>query len=154
MRPIKTHFKIMYGKPSNTTLTASGEFFQVQRAALAELEKSGGCTIAAFNHNKRPTKGFAVAIAGNEERFSEFETKQCQAIHDYLIEKEKEFYPQGRFLGCWIDSEAVEQGHEKPYFLDVVQIVEDREEAIALGKANNQLAIFDLNEGKEIRLDV
>lgn len=136
----------MYGKPSNTTLTASGEFFEVQKVALKELENSGGCTIAAFNHNKRPASGFAVAIKGKEKQTDRFNVFQCQGIHDYLVENESDLVPQGRYFGCWKDSETGK------YFLDIVQIVDTQEEAIELGKDNEQIAIYCLHEGKEIRL--
>ena len=49
-------------------------------------------------------------------------------------------------LGAWYNSE------DGKTYLDTSYRFETLEEAIAFGKANNQLAIFDLNTFTEIRL--
>lgn len=49
-------------------------------------------------------------------------------------------------IGGWLDSET------GLYYWDATVIIEDRAAAIAFGKMQNQLAIFDLNNLEEIRL--
>ena len=49
-------------------------------------------------------------------------------------------------VGGWMDNET------GLYYFDATVIVEDRATAIALGRLNNQLAIFDLDTMTEIRL--
>lgn len=49
-------------------------------------------------------------------------------------------------VGGWLDQES------GLYYFDATVILEDKEAAIALGRLNNQIAIFDLNNLEEIRL--
>ena len=49
-------------------------------------------------------------------------------------------------IGGWMDEQT------GLYYFDATVIVEDRAAAIALGRLNNQLAIFDLDTMTEIRL--
>lgn len=50
------------------------------------------------------------------------------------------------FLGGWLDSETDE------YYFDLSIAFEDRESALLAAKQNNELAIWDLEKGEEIRV--
>ena len=49
-------------------------------------------------------------------------------------------------IGGWLDKKSGR------FYFDATVIVSEKKEAIALGKANKQIAIFNLNSKREIRL--
>ena len=49
-------------------------------------------------------------------------------------------------MGGWFDERA------NRYYYDCVMIVNDLQEALKIGRANEQLAVYSLDENKEIRL--
>jgi len=51
------------------------------------------------------------------------------------------------YVGSWVDD------REQLVYIDGCDIRYNREDAIALGKLFNQIAIWDIDEGKEIRLE-
>jgi hypothetical protein len=52
----------------------------------------------------------------------------------------------GKVVGGWLDTET------NLYYFDSSKVFENLKEAIEFGKQNKQIAIFDLNELKTIRL--
>ena len=84
------------------------------------------------------TEGYAVAIAETQNSFGNAGAARVAAY----INKHAEI----NAVGGWMDSET------GLYYYDATIVVNDLQEAIRLGKANKQIAIFDLNTMTEIRL--
>lgn len=83
------------------------------------------------------THGYAVALAATQNSFGE---EGLLNVVSYAIEHDIEC------IGAWLDTES------GLCYYDATVICDNLEDAIALGKANGQLAIFDLNSYREIRL--
>ena len=90
------------------------------------------------------TSGYMCAKAENEMIISEELT--CNHILGYMARYAADLQKDNANLGAWYNSE------DGKTYLDTSYRFETLEEAIAFGKANNQLAIFDLNTSTEIRL--
>lgn len=110
--------------------------------------------IAAMNHEgftvnaatlQPVTTGYAVAMKTTQNSFgAEGLAKVANVIEELQAASEM----NGRTLafGGWYDSES------GLYYYDATVIFEDRAEAIEAGRANEQIAIFDLGKLEEIRL--
>ena len=91
------------------------------------------------------TTGFAVALKKTQNSFGvEGLAKVANVIEELQATSEM----NGRTLafGGWYDSES------GLYYYDATVIFQDREKAIEAGRANEQIAIFDLANLEEIRL--
>lgn len=84
------------------------------------------------------TSGYAVAVAATQNSFG---PEGLARVIRYV-----ENNPEVNAFGGWYDSES------GLYYYDATIIVQDLKRAIELGRANDQLAIFDLTNCKEIRL--
>ena len=105
--------------------------------------KNGGATYNLMG-GKFITSGYMCAKAENEMIISEELT--CNHILGYMARYAADLQKDNANLGAWYNSE------DGKTYLDTSYRFETLEEAIAFGKANNQLAIFDLNTFTEIRL--
>lgn len=107
-------------------------------AAVAAQNPEGFTVNAA---NLQPVKsGYAVALAETQNSFGvEGLAKVAQVIDRLNGSQELAF-------GGWYDSESGQ------YYYDATIIVHDKNEAMELGRANKQIAIFDLDNLEEIRL--
>ena len=112
-------------------------------AAIAALNPAGFTVNAA---TLQPvTSGFAVALKRTQNSFgAEGLAKVANVIEELQASNEM----NGRTLafGGWYDSES------GLYYYDATVIFENRAEAIEAGRANEQIAIFDLANLEEIRL--
>lgn len=105
-------------------------------AAIATTNKEGFTVNAA---NLQPvTTGYAVAVADTQNSFG-FEG--LANVVKYVSE-----HPEVNAFGGWYNSD------NNMYYFDATVIVNDLEAAKELGRANKQIAIFDLANLKEIRL--
>ena len=84
------------------------------------------------------TNGYAVAVADTQNSFG-FEG--LVNVVKYVSE-----HPEVNAFGGWYNSE------NNMYYYDATVIVDDLATAKELGRNNNQIAIFDLANLKEIRL--
>lgn len=92
-----------------------------------------GFTISLLDFST-PKRGYIVAMKQTQDHFG-----------DQGLKKVLEIATQSTFLvGGWKEGDR--------FYYDCVMLVEDLETAIKLGKANEQIAIFDLTNGNEIRL--
>lgn len=112
-------------------------------AAIAALNPEGFTVNAA---TLQPvTSGYAVALKKTQNSFgAEGLAKVANVIEELQATSET----NGRTLafGGWCDSES------GLYYYDATVIFQNREEAIEAGRANEQIAIFDLANLEEIRL--
>lgn len=112
-------------------------------AAIAAMSPEGFTVDAA---NLQPvTTGFAVAMKQTQNSFG---AEGLAKVANVIEELQASGNLNGRTLafGGWYDSES---GF---YYYDATIIFQDREEAIEAGRANEQIAIFDLANLEEIRL--
>ena len=116
-------------------------------AAIAALNPSGFTVDAA---TLQPvTTGFAVAMKQTQNSFgTEGLAKVANTIEELQASAAKiGLNIDGRLaFGGWYDSES------GLYYYDATVIYQDREKAIEAGRANEQIAIFDLSNLEEIRL--
>lgn len=84
------------------------------------------------------TTGYAVALADTQNSFGpEGLARVIRYVKDH---------PEVNAFGGWYDSVS------GLYYYDATIIVDNLDQAIELGRANGQIAIFDLASLKEIRL--
>ena len=91
------------------------------------------------------TTGFAVALKRTQNSFG---AEGLAKVANVIEELQASGNLNGRTLafGGWYDSES------GLYYYDATVIFQDRAEAIEAGRANEQIAIFDLGKLEEIRL--
>lgn len=112
-------------------------------AAIAAMSPEGFTVDAA---NLQPvTTGFAVAMKQTQNSFG---AEGLAKVANVIEELQASGNLDGRTLafGGWHDSES------GLYYYDATVIFQDRAEAIEAGRANDQIAIFDLANLEEIRL--
>ena len=86
-----------------------------------------------------PSSGYVIALAETQNSFGPEGLQKCLD----LITSGK---TKATCIGGWLDNES------GLYYYDASIIVDDLDIAIQLGKANGQIAIFNLNTFEEIRL--
>ncbi|MFJ1490757.1 hypothetical protein [Capnocytophaga canis] len=107
-------------------------FLKVKEIANRNKE---GFTISLLDFST-PKSGFVVAMNLTQNHFG-----------DEGLRKVIEIATQSTFyIGGWFDNK------EAVFHYDCVMIVQDKDTALSLGKANQQKAIFDLDKLEEIRL--
>lgn len=112
-------------------------------AAIAALNPEGFTVNAA---TLQPvTTGYAVALKKTQNSFG---NEGLAKVANIIEELQALGNLDGRTLafGGWCDSES------GLYYFDATVIFENRAEAIEAGRANEQIAIFDLANLEEIRL--
>ena len=112
-------------------------------AAIAAINPDGFTVNAA---TLQPvTSGYAVALKRTQNSFG---AEGLAKVANVIEELQASGYLNGRILafGGWYDSES------GLYYYDATVIYQDREKAIEAGRANEQIAIFDLSNLEEIRL--
>lgn len=106
-----------------------------------QLINQGGATYSLNTGELNPEDGYFVAIEGREFKVpfadSNVIAEFCKANIDLLL-------LPNHFLGGWY--------FELNFYLDVSQKVEIKSEAIKLGRERNQIAIWDANNDKEIKI--
>ena len=112
----------------------------------AVLENGG----ATFNlvMGTSPTKGYVVSKQGREDTIDLFGNKVTQTmlvnsfVRTYVSEHGFELSLVDYNLGGWI--------HDKKLYLDISIVFDNEADASKYARDNNQLAYFDLTNGKEI----
>jgi fructokinase len=84
------------------------------------------------------TSGYSVAVADTQNSFGNYGAAKVVSYAN----KHNEI----KALGGWYNSKNGQ------FYYDAVIIVDSLEEALKIGRENNQLAIFDLNNMQEIEL--
>lgn len=107
--------------------------------AYAYAMRHGGCTFNTIT-GAMPTEGYAVALSGFEHVIPLDQFRSVDLLYYDLDHGHPEW------LGVWL----MENDDEQLVYLDFVVIVEDREEAIALGRDNEQKAIYWIDGDEEI----
>lgn len=109
------------------------------------LRSNGGFSLD--KDNNAPTSGYMVSLEGLEVIVDNFDT-----LSEEDINKACEWYrPQAQlksestYFGAWVDDNKL--------YLDLSLNIQDLDVAKAFGYANNQRAIYDVDNGESIYLD-
>ena len=84
------------------------------------------------------TSGFSVAVAQTQNSFNEAGAKR--------VVKYAKAHKEINAVGGWYNTD------NNKYYYDAVIVCNTLEEAVNLGRANNQLAIFNINTLEEVRV--
>jgi fructokinase len=105
-------------------------------AAIAMSNKEGFTVSAA---NLQPvTTGYAVAVADTQNSFG---LEGLANVVKYVFE-----HSNVNAFGGWYNSD------NNQFYFDATVVVDDLQTAQDLGRYNNQIALFDLSNMKEIKL--
>lgn len=107
------------------------------------LRRNGGFTVSPRT-GQDVTSGYAVATYPECER-QILGRVNPDDIRDYAFTHAATLVRDGNVLGAWVDGET------GITYLDISRVVYDRGEALALAREHNQLAVFNLSNGTEIR---
>jgi len=113
---------------------------------IAQTRENGGATVNPLT-GASPTSGFMVSERGGtavdaDEFFGEHGADSVQSFADAHAEA---FHDENTYLGTWHDQESGK------VFMDVSHNVADRADAVAMAKANDQIAIWDVTNSQEIQ---
>ena len=111
--------------------------------------KEGGFTYNPVRIKNRaaPAKGYALSLRKDTERVIDIKAGReavKKEIIEYVRKHREAIKERGNFVGGWYDEQS------KKIFLDVSTVVADRDQAVNLAEKHEQLAIYDLGEGKVI----
>ncbi len=116
----------------------------VQRTLVAD-----GATVSAVTFSS-PTWGFAVATGRHEETLElaldphQTSIELLAIVENYVRRHRAILATPGHYVGTWL--------HDGKIYLDVSQVIYDRDDAVRAGKDRDQIAIFDLRHAEEITL--
>lgn len=109
--------------------------------------ENSGASYNLLSGEFNPNNGYMVSIKGHELKIP-YNTEGLQYEIAQYIKTKADILISGlsenKFIGAWLNDGYL--------FLDVSIKVDTLNEAIQLGRENNQLAIFDCSNGKEITL--
>lgn len=125
-------------KVSETMIPAPLE--HVVEVAYRDTQETGGTTIGLSG--KQPTTGFALSPFKNGETTVPENQFSPQSIVEFISNNFGSLSMPDYYLGAW--------KHEGLVYLDVTQVLADREAAIEAAINAEQLAIFDLDNFEEI----
>lgn len=125
-------------KVSETMIPAPLE--HVVETAYRDTQETGGTTIGLSG--KQPTTGFALSPFKNGETTIPENQFSPQSISEFISNNLASLSMPDYYLGAW--------KHEGLVYLDVTQVLADREAAIEAAINAEQLAIFDLDNFEEI----
>lgn len=118
---------------------------------IEQTIKNGG---SSYNpeYGIQPQRGYMVSIKDAIKirlnirlKDSEKEKVIGKAVHDALINYGSLLVESDNFLGSWISDDNY-------LYIDIAKNVQDIGDAIRIGMINNQLAIYDISNDKEIKL--
>jgi len=109
--------------------------FEMLQTVAATFPGGFTCDKVTF---KPITTGYAVAVADTQNSFGNVGAAKVAA---YVCS-----HNEINAVGGWFNSD------NKQYYYDAVIVVDNYDDAVNLGRANNQIAIFNLDTLEEIRL--
>ncbi len=100
--------------------------------------ENDGATIAPDGTIQSLKSGFMVSLSGFEKIYNDIKFIDLKMVKSYLkIAKKK-----NAFVGFWVNNNKI--------YIDLSINVNEKEEALKIAKKNNQIAIFDCLNLKEI----
>ena len=120
------------------------ELIKLIEKATDLTKKNGGCSINL--QGEEPTLGYMVSLNGMEQKLLNGGLNLRNQIEQYIRRNEKTLEMVGAYLGLWKDGNIL--------YIDVSIQWYKLETALAVGKIHRQIAIYDVVNKKEIRLEV
>ena len=100
----------------------------------------GGASFSIDGRNLFGAPFYAVSVHPEHERI--VSAPLSPEVLDTYISERADIWDDSHIIGTW--------EHEGRVYLDVVTLVADRDDALALARQHGQLAIFNLAAGEEI----
>lgn len=110
------------------------------KTIINEIKKNNGGTYNKEYKTIDAKQGFMVSLQGYEVKCRSDEEIEKAITKNMEIIKRLD----SAYLGAWID--------EGITYIDISILVENKEDALELGKINNQLAIYDIQNNESIYL--
>lgn len=107
---------------------------------IEEIKENKGGTYNKEYKTIDAKQGFMVSLQGYEKKCRTDEETEKAIMENMEIVRGLD----NAYLGAWID--------EGITYIDISVLVENKEDAIELGKVNNQLAIYDIQNNESIYL--
>jgi HK97 family phage portal protein len=128
--------------------SSSAKSDRIADMAIKSLEKTKGFSIHPVSESS-PTSGYMVSVVPESETIVPSGQKVTgQVISKFLDENKSKFADRPALhIGGWYNAE------EDAVYLDLSEPFDDINDAIDSAESTSQLAIWDLNEKKEIRKD-
>ena len=138
-------------------LTILSRVKRIADAAWRCRAEGDGCSFYVGHDDVVPSTGYSVGIAGFETRvavedydksdvYADCKVGDYEPIFKDIFDKiqKMDLSDDSLCLGCWV--------HRGVRYLDICSIVDDIGDAMDIGRANNQIAIFDLANCYELTL--
>ena len=107
---------------------------------INETTQNGGCTYSLFG-GYSPKTGYVCSILKEQHTMPENHFS-AYAVAQFVKQHAEKLAQKDLFLGSWINDGQI--------YLDVCLVTEYLPECIETAKQNNQIAVFDLSEMREI----
>lgn len=148
MKDAKGHGSNKRNGPSiNSTVNKITNPIKVKSSVLQHIQ-SNPSGFSVTPKGKTPSDGYMVSVPGRTRIVSESDLRGPNGqriIQDYAQQHSDILRQPGAHIGGWTDKETGKT------YLDVSRNIKDQDRAISAGKAHNQIAIWDVKNGKEIR---
>ena len=105
---------------------------------------NGGSSISQTGEDLFGKPGYSVSTHTDKTKTVNGKEVTQQELDQYKEDNKEALKDPNNFVGTWYDSKTDQT------YIDIATKVDNKQEAIELGKANNQKAIFDLESGTEI----
>lgn len=110
------------------------------KTIIEEIKENNGGTYNKELKSINVKSGYMVSLQGYEVKSRTDEETEQAIIKNMEIIKGLD----NAYLGAWIDEGIV--------YIDISVLVENKEDALELGKINNQIAIYDIQNNESIYL--
>lgn len=107
---------------------------------IEEIKENNGGTYNKEYKTINAKKGFMVSLQGYEKKCKTEQEIEKAITENMEIVKGLD----NAYLGAWIDEDII--------YIDISVLVENKDDALELGKVNNQLAIYDIENNESIYL--
>ena len=119
-------------------------FFKIDDTTMPDLLKKGGATLyrteGGFYDMSETLRGYAVSKEGGLTLSKNMPMAEMVSMVNGYVKK-----MNGGFLGLWVSNDNV--------YIDTTYVFNILDNALAFAKDNGQLAIYDFNNKKEIKLN-
>lgn len=109
--------------------------------SIDEIKEMGG-----YTHNLNHTTGYMVSLAGYEVVIPADICTNANWGMYYITHRSVGSVKKETYVGAWFNPD------DDNFYFDVSQWVEEKQEALALGKEHNQLAVYEIETGNCIQL--
>jgi hypothetical protein len=108
------------------------------------INTNGGFSLNA--NNEQPTSGYMVSLEGTERTIPSYPRYKEVIVNEFCADYRVRMgdMPEFMYFGAWLDDNTL--------YLDTSVNIENLDEAMKLGRDNNQLAIYDVKNQTSIRL--